>query len=71
MSKPDLLTVAEVAKRLKQHPNSVRRSIREGRIPARKISGRLYVNEEAISVPSSVEATEADAPEQAPAGSGQ
>lgn len=46
-----LLTTSEVAREIRQHPESVRRSIREGRIPARKIGGVYYVHRDALDVP--------------------
>ena len=39
----DFLTVKEAAKILKKHPGTVRRWIREGRIPAQKLSGKYGI----------------------------
>lgn len=52
-----LLTPKQVAKRLNQHVDSVRRSIREGRIPAKKIAGRLYIHESVVTPPVSGDST--------------
>jgi len=43
-----LLTVEEVAKRLRLHPITVRRHIRSGRIPATRIGRAVRVKEEDI-----------------------
>lgn len=51
MTNPRLLTPQQVADRLGQNVDSIRRAIRHGRIPAKKISGRIYVAEEAITPP--------------------
>lgn len=61
MTNPRFLTPRQVADRLGQNEDSIRRSIRQGRIPARKISGRIYVHEDAITPP--VESPAPTAPE--------
>lgn len=43
-----LLTVAEVAQRLRLHPITVRRHIRSGRIPATRIGRSIRVKEEDV-----------------------
>jgi excisionase family DNA binding protein len=43
-----LLTVDEVAKRLRLHPITVRRHIKSGRLPATRIGRRVRVKEEDI-----------------------
>ncbi len=43
-----LLTVDEVAKRLRLHPITVRRHIRSGRLPATRIGRSVRVREEDI-----------------------
>ena len=40
---PRFLTVPEFARLLGQHEGSVRRGIKEGRIPADKVNGRWYI----------------------------
>lgn len=40
----DYVTVAEVAKRLNIHPESVRRLIRKGELPARKFANTWLVD---------------------------
>lgn len=39
----DFLTVKEAAKILKKHPGTIRRWIREKRIPAEKLSGKYGI----------------------------
>lgn len=39
----ELLTVEEVAELLQVHPDSVRRMMRQGRLPAVKVGWRWYV----------------------------
>ncbi|HEX8386288.1 MAG TPA: helix-turn-helix domain-containing protein [Rubricoccaceae bacterium] len=56
ISNARLLTPRQVADRLGQNEDSIRRAIREGRIPAKKISGRIYVNEAAITPPAELPA---------------
>ena len=56
MSNPRLLTVKEAAKELQLHPDSVRRACREGRIPSRKISGRIYIHRDVVDAPTEKEA---------------
>jgi excisionase family DNA binding protein len=46
-----LLTVDEVAKRLRLHPITVRRHIRSGRLPATRIGRSVRVREEDIEGP--------------------
>ncbi|HYE79982.1 MAG TPA: helix-turn-helix domain-containing protein [bacterium] len=50
-----LLTTKEAADRLKQHVKSVRRSCREGRIPSKRIGGRVYIPESALHIPADVD----------------
>ncbi len=43
MSIADILTVKEAGKILKKHPGTVRRWIREKRLPAKKLAGKYGV----------------------------
>ncbi|TMC23434.1 MAG: helix-turn-helix domain-containing protein [Chloroflexi bacterium] len=45
---PKLYTVEDVARILKKHPDTIRRLIRQKKIPARKIGGTWYVSEETL-----------------------
>jgi excisionase family DNA binding protein len=45
---PKLYTVEEIARILKKHPDTIRRLIRQKKIPARKIGGTWYVSEETL-----------------------
>jgi len=44
-----MLTVPEVAKRLRKNPETVRRWIREGKLPARKIGNQHFVEENEVA----------------------
>ena len=44
---PMLLTPRQLAEVIGEHVNSVRRGIAEGRIPAFKVNGRIYISREA------------------------
>ena len=51
MSKiPETYTVDEVAEALKIHPYTVRRLVREGKIPAFKIGGQWRFNKNQIDI---------------------
>ncbi len=43
-----LYTVEDVAKLLKKHPDTIRRLIRQKKIPARKIGGSWYITAETL-----------------------
>lgn len=43
-----LLTIAEVAQRLRLHPITIRRYIREGKLQALKIGGRIRITKTAV-----------------------
>ena len=45
---PPLLTVAQLAEITGAHPGSIRRGIAEGRIPADKVNGRLYIPRDVV-----------------------
>ena len=45
---PDLIAVADLKNRWGLHPESIRRYIRSGRLPAIRFGGRLRVNLEAV-----------------------
>lgn len=46
---PRYLDIYETAKLIRRSPQSIRRYVREGRIPAVRIGNRLYFTEEAVS----------------------
>ncbi len=47
---PETYTVEEVAKALKLHPYTVRRLVREGKIPAFKVGGQWRFSKNQIDV---------------------
>jgi len=54
-----LLTVEEVAELLQVHPDSVRRMMRQGRLPAVKIGWRWYVRRDVLDAMTRGERVEA------------
>lgn len=47
-SVPAIMTPAQLALITGEHVGSIRRGIREGRIPADKVNGRLYISRDAV-----------------------
>lgn len=45
---PPLLTPTQLAEITGAHPGSIRRGIAEGRIPADKVNGRLYIPRDVV-----------------------
>lgn len=57
---PELMTAQQLADILGEHVGSIRRGIREGRIPADKVSGRLYISRDKV-FPNAMKGADEDA----------
>lgn len=46
-----LLTTQEAAERMRCHPETIRRAVRSGSLPARHFGGKWLIDEEALEAP--------------------
>lgn len=60
---PELMTAQQLADLLGEHVGSIRRGIREGRIPADKVNGRLFISRDKV-FPNAMKGAKEDAADQ-------